>query len=242
MKYKDQEIVIPQDQRTQIVEESKKYADSLEKNLETIFGETFKKSLDSENLAVDRITLATTFYEMFMRTLGFETNDDNSRETAYRVVKMFLFERGAALFNKPPVVTAFENEEGEELTRYNQYVVVRDIPYYSMCSHHHVTFYGKAHIAYHPKDKVVGISKLARIVHYFAAKPQLQERMTEEIINFIQEKMNPIGAMVVLTGEHLCMSSRGAKATGSVTVTSAIRGEGNGFDKNEVLTLLGDLR
>ena len=104
-------------------------------------------------------------------------------------------------------------------------VVVRDIPLYSMCEHHLLPFMGKAHIAYIPSGgKVIGLSKLARIVNTFARRPQLQERLTAQIADFLNDEMSPLGVAVVIEAEHLCMTMRGAKASGAQTRTSALRG------------------
>ena len=105
-------------------------------------------------------------------------------------------------------------------------VLVRDIPFYSMCEHHLVPFFGKAHVAYIPAadGRVCGLSKLARLVDVFAKRPQVQERLTSQIADTLVEQLKPQGAIVVLEAEHLCMSMRGIKKPGSKTVTSAVRG------------------
>ena len=111
-----------------------------------------------------------------------------------------------------------EKSEGE-------FVVVRDIPLHSMCEHHLLPFIGKAHIAYVPSNgKVIGLSKLARIVDNFARRPQLQERLTAQIADFLVEQLDPAGVAVVIEAEHLCMTMRGARAAGAKTNTSALRG------------------
>jgi GTP cyclohydrolase I len=112
------------------------------------------------------------------------------------------------------------NEEHQEM------VLVRDIPLYSVCEHHLVPFMGRAHVAYIPgkEGRICGLSKLARVVDVFAKRPQVQERMTGQIADTIVEHLNPSGVMVVIEAEHLCMSMRGVKKPGAVTVTSAVRG------------------
>ncbi len=113
----------------------------------------------------------------------------------------------------------FEDDDHEEL------VLVRDIPFYSMCEHHIVPFFGKAHVGYIPKNgKLTGLSKLARVVETVAKRPQLQERLTSNIADVIMEKLSPYGVIVVVEAEHMCMTMRGVKKPGSNTVTSAVRG------------------
>lgn len=110
-------------------------------------------------------------------------------------------------------------------TGHDEMVVVRDIPLYSMCEHHLLPFVGKAHIAYIPSDGVViGLSKLARIVDCFARRPQLQERLTANVADFLAEELNARGVAVVIEAEHLCMTMRGVRASGALTCTSALRG------------------
>jgi GTP cyclohydrolase I len=121
-------------------------------------------------------------------------------------------------------------------------VVVRDIPLYSICEHHLIPFMGRAHIAYIPREgQVVGLSKLARIVNSFARRPQLQERLTSQVADFIDDKLHPLGTAVVLEAEHLCMTMRGARAAGSQTRTSALRGlmRSDAKARAEALALLG---
>lgn len=114
----------------------------------------------------------------------------------------------------------------------NEMVVERDITFYSMCEHHLMPFYGKAHVAYLPDGKVVGLSKLARTVEVYARRPQIQEQLTAQIADALMEYLKPRGAMVMIEAEHMCMTMRGVKKPGSTTVTVASRGE---FDKDESL-------
>ena len=103
-------------------------------------------------------------------------------------------------------------------------VTVKDIPFYSMCAHHFVPFFGVAHVAYIPTEKIVGLSKIARIVKFYSRMPQIQERMTEQIADYIEEQLEPRGTYVVIEARHLCMEMRGIEAQGGKTVTSALRG------------------
>ena len=114
----------------------------------------------------------------------------------------------------------------------NEMVVEKDIVFYSTCEHHLMPFYGKAHVAYIPDGKVVGLSKLARTVEVFARRPQLQEQMTAQIADAIMEHLKPQGVMVMLEAEHMCMTMRGVKKPGSSTVTVVTRGS---FQESEVL-------
>ena len=114
----------------------------------------------------------------------------------------------------------------------NEMVVERDITFYSMCEHHLLPFFGKAHVAYVPNGEVVGLSKLARTVEVFARRPQIQERMTAQIADAIMKELKPQGVMVMLEAEHMCMTMRGIKKPGSTTVTVATRGD---FVDNEKL-------
>ena len=151
--------------------------------------------------------------------LGLDRTDPNLRETDRRVAKLYLemfrgLEEGAE-----PAVTTFPNDE-----RYSAMVMEKQIPFYSVCSHHLVPFYGHAHIAYVPNEHILGLSKFARILEFYAKRPQLQERLTEQVANYLDAKLNPQGVMVVIEARHLCVEMRGVKKPGAVTVTSSIRG------------------
>jgi GTP cyclohydrolase I len=114
---------------------------------------------------------------------------------------------------------------GESLEEsHDEMVIIKDIPFYSLCEHHFLPFYGVAHVGYVPKGRVVGISKLARVVDAYAKRPQVQERLTSQVADTIQECLHPDGVAVVVEAEHLCMTMRGIKKPGSRVVTSAVRG------------------
>ncbi|MGE5277242.1 MAG: GTP cyclohydrolase I FolE [Acidobacteriota bacterium] len=151
--------------------------------------------------------------------LGLDLTDPNLRETPERVAKMYLEMFHGLSEGAQPRITVFPNDE-----RYTAMVMEKDIPFYSLCSHHFVPFYGHAHLAYIPNDKIVGLSKMPRVVEFYARRPQLQERFTEQIAGFLEEQLCPQGVMVVVEARHLCVEMRGVKKPGALTVTSAIRG------------------
>jgi len=123
---------------------------------------------------------------------------------------------------------------------YDELVVLRDIPFHSMCEHHLMPFEGKAHVAYLPEGQVVGISKLARVVDDFAHRPQVQERLTSQIADLLMERLKAKGVAVVLQATHTCMTCRGIKKAGSVMITSAVRGtcKSDARTRSEVMTIL----
>jgi GTP cyclohydrolase I len=132
--------------------------------------------------------------------------------------------------------TSFPNEGG-----YDELVVVRDIPFHTLCMHHLLPFHGVAHVAYLPGERIIGISKLARVVEAFARDLQLQERMTVQIADWMEENLNPGGVGVVLSAEHMCMTIRGVRTPGSKTVTSALRGSlrHDARTRQELFSLVG---
>lgn len=156
-------------------------------------------------------------------------------ETPRRVAEMYE-EIFSGLSEDPSQhIKLFDEENADEI------VVVRDIPLYSMCEHHLLPFVGKAGIAYIPQGgKVIGLSKLARIVSTFASRPQLQERLTADIAEFLYKELKPQGLAVILEAEHLCMTMRGARAAGAVTQTSAMKGcfKSDVRSRMEVMSLL----
>jgi len=118
-------------------------------------------------------------------------------------------------------------------------VAVTDIRFHSLCAHHFLPFFGIAHVAYLPKDRVVGLSKLARVVEHYARRPQVQERLTEQVIDLLERRLRPAGAMVVVQARHLCMEMRGVGKAGATTRTSAWRGAfGDARTRQEFLDLL----
>jgi GTP cyclohydrolase I len=154
-----------------------------------------------------------------LTTLGLDLRDPNLAETDLRVAKMYIEMFGGLAEGAEPKVTTFPNEEG-----YSHLVMETQIPFYSMCAHHLVPFYGHAHIAYIPRERILGLSKFARILEFYAKRPQLQERLTEQVVTYLEQKLQPLGAMVVIEARHLCVEMRGVKKPGALTVTSALRG------------------
>ncbi|MBP7216145.1 MAG: GTP cyclohydrolase I FolE [Candidatus Omnitrophica bacterium] len=125
--------------------------------------------------------------------------------------------------------------------KHHEIILLKDVPLYSVCEHHLLPFIGRAHIAYIPKNgRVTGLSKLARVVDTLSRRPQVQERLTTQIAEIIMSKLKPLGVMVILEAEHLCMSMRGVKKPGTMTVTSAVRGifKENELTRSETLSLL----
>jgi len=152
---------------------------------------------------------------LFLEGIGEDPDREGLRETPDRVARMWEeFERHRE----------FNFKLFEEFGSYNEMVLVKDITIYSFCEHHLLPFFGKAHIAYIPDGIVCGLSKLVRSVRAFSLRPQVQERLTNQIADFLVEQLKPKGVAVVLEMEHLCMSMRGVMSPGHLTVTSALRG------------------
>lgn len=157
--------------------------------------------------------------KMILEAIGEDPEREGLKETPARVARMYE-EIFSGLREDPELhLQKIFFQDHEEM------VLVKDIPLYSMCEHHLLPFYGKAHVAYIPREgKVTGLSKLARVVDGFAKRPQLQERLTSQIADTIMHRLNAKGVLVVIEAEHMCMTFRGVKKPGSKTVTSAVRG------------------
>ena len=150
-----------------------------------------------------------------LAALGRDVSEDGLRETPRRVAAAYA----QLLTPEPFSLTTFPNDAG-----YDELVVVRDIPFHSLCMHHLLPFGGVAHVAYLPGERIVGLSKLARVVELFARDLQLQERLTMQVARFLEEHLEPKGVGVVIEAEHLCMSLRGVQKAGARTTTSALLG------------------
>ena len=167
--------------------------------------------------------------------VGEDPDREGLLETPKRVANMYE-EIFAGLTEDPKQHIKLFNEQSND-----EMVIVKDIPFYSMCEHHLLPFFGKAHIGYIPSDnKIIGLSKLARIVDNFAKKPQVQERLTSDFADFLNDNLQPKGVAVIMEAEHMCMTMRGARAAGSKTQTSALRGimRTDAKTRAEVLSLL----
>jgi GTP cyclohydrolase IA len=150
--------------------------------------------------------------------IGEDPSREGIKETPRRIAEMYA-EVFRGMNEDPREVLSVGFEEG-----HNEMVILKDIPFYSICEHHLLPFYGMTHIGYIPKGRVVGASKLGRVVEILAKRPQLQERLTTQIANTIVEALQPQGVAVVIEAEHMCMTMRGVKQPGSNIVTSAMRG------------------
>jgi GTP cyclohydrolase I len=161
------------------------------------------------------VAAATRAAHQFLTALGLDTAADGMRDTPARMARAY-----AELFAARPFsATTFSNEE-----HYDELVLAKSIPLRSVCEHHLLPFTGVAHVGYLPGARILGLSKLARLVEHFASRPQVQERLTQQIANWLHAELHPRGVGVVLQAEHTCMTLRGVQAAGSRTVTSALHG------------------
>jgi GTP cyclohydrolase IA len=151
----------------------------------------------------------------FLTALGVDTTREGLQDTPGRMARAY-----AELFDAQPLrLTTFPNDEG-----YDELVLARAIPFRTVCEHHLLPFSGVAHVGYLPGERILGLSKLARLVQHFAARPQTQERLTKQVADCLSSRLEAQGVGVVLEAEHSCMTLRGARANGSKTVTSALLG------------------
>lgn len=185
-----------------------------------------------QNVDLEKIQEAVT---MILEAVGEDPNREGLVDTPKRVAKMYaeMFE-GLHKDPKEYFQTVF-NEGHDEV------VLVKDIPFHSMCEHHLVPFYGKAHIAYIPQNgRVAGLSKLARAVETTARRPQLQERITSTVADAMMETLAPLGVFVMIEAEHMCMTMRGIRKPGAKTITTVARGifEEDATKRNEVVTFI----
>lgn len=188
--------------------------------------EEYNSSVDLERIEKAVLEILTA--------VGENPGREGLRDTPQRVARMYA-----------ELLAGMNQDPNEHLgsifhEKYDEIVLLRDIPFYSICEHHLMPFIGKAHVAYLPAGKVLGISKLARVVDSFARRLQLQERLTDQIADFLMQKLSPQGVAVVLEASHSCMTIRGIRKPGAVMVTSALRGifKRDPRSRSEVLTLM----
>ncbi|MFD5969730.1 GTP cyclohydrolase I FolE [Streptomyces sp. NPDC060311] len=168
----------------------------------------------------------------FLAALGIMVDSEGTRDTPRRMARGYA----ELLTARPFRMTTFPNDEG-----YDELVLARDIPVRSVCQHHMLPFVGKAHVGYLPGTRILGLSKLARVVEHFACRPQVQERLTKQTADWLAEQLRPRGVGVVVEAEHTCMTLRGVQATGSRSVTSTMLGtlRDDPASRHEFLALTG---
>lgn len=183
-----------------------------------------------------KMELIEKHFRHIMEIIGLDMTDDSLKGTPKRVAKMFIQEVFSGLDPKnKPAVTLFDNKY-----KYDQMLVEKDISVFSNCEHHFVPIYGKAHVAYISSGKVIGLSKLNRIVEYYSKRPQVQERLTVQIANELKQALQTDDVAVVIDAQHMCVQSRGIRDSGSSTVTAYYGGKfENEATKKEFLSYLG---
>lgn len=202
---------------------------SLEEFGEEHIGTSLETPLREDAFAMTdelKIELIEKHFREIMNILGLDLTDDSLKGTPHRVAKMYVKEVFSGLNPKnKPAAKLFENK-----FKYNEMLVEKDITFHSHCEHHFVPIYGKAHVAYISNGSVIGLSKINRIVQYFAQRPQVQERLNMQIGNALKEALGTEDVAVILDAYHMCVSSRGVKDTNSSTVTSFYSGK---FEQEE---------
>ena len=191
--------------------------------------------IPTQNLSASRkMTLIAQHFEKIMRLLGLDMDDDSLKDTPGRVAKMYVKEIFSGLDPaNEPQVTLFEKKYN-----YNEIILEKNIPVYSYCEHHFVPIIGKAHVAYIADGEIAGLSKLNRVVNYFSRRPQVQERLTTEIADFLKTKLHTEDVAVIIEAEHLCIASRGIRDAGSTTITGSYHGRLATEKENELIQLL----
>ena len=182
----------------------------------------------------EQIRVIEHHFRKIMLALGLDLTDDSLKNTPLRVAKMYVNETFSGLnpLNEPSI-TLFENKY-----KYGEIILERNIPVFSYCEHHFVPIIGKAHVAYISNGKIAGLSKLNRIVQYFSKRPQVQERLTIEIADYLKKTIHTEDVAVVINAEHLCVASRGVKDVGCTTVTTSFHGQFLNPDKRNELNAL----
>lgn len=197
--------------------------DHMSANLETpLRDDAFELSVE------EKVEMIEADFRHIMETLGLDLTDDSLKGTPKRVAKMFVKEIfGGLLPERKPGMSTFDNKYN-----YNQMLVEKDIVVYSTCEHHFLPIVGRAHVGYISKGKVIGLSKMNRIVEYYAKRPQVQERLTMQVVKAMQEALGTDDVACIIDAKHLCVNSRGIKDIESSTVTAEFGGE---FKDNEQL-------
>lgn len=168
----------------------------------------------------EKIKLIEKKFADIMLILGLDLEDDSLSGTPHRVAKMYVNETFSGLLpENEPQITLFENKY-----EYGGMLIEKNIPVYSCCEHHFVPIIGKAHIGYLPAGKVIGLSKLNRIVHYYSRRPQVQERLTVQIAEHLKKALGTENVCIVIEAEHLCVASRGVRDVGATTITGSYHG------------------
>lgn len=188
-----------------------------------------------EEQADPKTAILTQYYEAILQELEVQTDREGLLKTPGRAAKAMQF------------LTQGYRQDAERILRtamfkeaYSEMVIVKDIELYSLCEHHLLPFFGKAHVAYIPNGYIVGLSKIPRVIDVFARRLQVQERLTDEILHCIQATLNPLGVAVVIEAKHMCMMMRGVQKQNSLTTTSAFTGEFQRVEtRSEFLTLIG---
>jgi GTP cyclohydrolase IA len=197
--------------------------DHMSANLETpLRNDAFELSVE------EKVEMIEADFRHIMETLGLDLTDDSLKGTPKRVAKMFVKEIfGGLLPERKPGMSTFENKYN-----YNQMLVEKDIVVYSTCEHHFLPIVGRAHVGYISKGKVIGLSKMNRIVEYYAKRPQVQERLTMQVVKAMQDALGTDDVACIIDAKHLCVNSRGIKDIESSTVTAEF---GGAFKDNEQL-------
>lgn len=178
--------------------------------------------MNPETEQCEEVEKLAAHYKEIIRLLGEDVNREGLEKTPMRVAKaMKILTHGYTQDPKKVLTDALFKEE------YSQMVIVKDIDFFSMCEHHMLPFYGKAHVAYIPNGYITGLSKVVRVVDIFSHRLQVQERMTQQIKDCIQETLKPLGVMVVIEAKHMCMQMRGVEKQNSITTTSDFSGAFN---------------
>ena len=176
------------------------------------------REVRGESAGLDEIAPVAAAFRGFMESLGLDLRDPDLAGTDERVARAYAELLRGLRPDAEPRLSTFPNTE-----RHRGVVAVTGIPFYSLCAHHFLPFFGTADVGYVPSDRLVGLSKVPRVVEYFARRPQLQERLAEQVATHLDEHLSPTGVIVVLRARHLCMEMRGVR-TGATTTTVAVRG------------------